>query len=82
VVGTAASMQDRDGAMPLLDVLRHRCSRLRVIWADQAYAGEIPTWVWALRLWRNVRLAIVKRPESTKGFLWLPQRWIVESSRL
>ena len=75
---TAASVQDRDGAMSLLAVLRHRFSRLRVIWADQAYAGELITWVWRLRPWRHVRLAIVKRPEGIKGFLLLPKRWIVE----
>ena len=75
---TAASVQDRDGAMSLLDVLRHRFSRLRVIWADQAYAGELIAWVWGLRPWRNVRLDIVKRPEGVKGFLLLPKRWIVE----
>jgi hypothetical protein len=34
VVVTAAGVQDRDGAMSLLDVLRHCLSRLRVIWAD------------------------------------------------
>jgi putative transposase len=78
VVVTAASVQDRDGAMSLLDVLRNRWSRLRVIWADQAYAGDLIAWVWALRPWRKVRLAIVKRPEGTKGFLLLPKRWIVE----
>jgi putative transposase len=78
VVVTAASVQDRDGAMHLLDVLRHRLSRLRVIWADQAYAGELIDWVWGRRPWRKVRLAIVKRPEGTKRFLLLPKRWIVE----
>jgi len=36
VIVTAAHVQDRDGAMSLLDVLRHRFSRLRVIWADEA----------------------------------------------
>jgi len=64
--------------MSLLDVLRHHCSRLCVIWADQAYAGELITWVWGLRPWRPVRLAIVTRPEGVKGFLLLPKRWIVE----
>jgi putative transposase len=78
VVVTAASVQDRDGAMSLLDVLRHRFARLRVIWADQAYAGELSAWVWGLRPWRRVRLEIVKRPEGIKGFLLLPKRWIVE----
>jgi putative transposase len=77
VVVTAASVQDRDGAMSLLDVLRHRFSRLRVLWADQAYAGDLITWVWSPP-WRHVRLEIVKRPEGTKGFLLLPKRWIVE----
>ena len=78
VVVTAASVQDRDGAVSLLDVLRHRFSRLRVIWADQAYAGELIAWVWGLRPWRKVRLEIVKRPDGIKGFLLLPKRWIVE----
>jgi hypothetical protein len=82
VVVTAASLQDRDGATSLLDVLRHRFSRLRVIWADQAYAGDLIAWGWALRPWRTGRLAIVKRPEGRKGFLLLPKRWIVESSQL
>jgi putative transposase len=35
-VVTAASVHDRDGAISLLDVLRHRFARLHVIWADQA----------------------------------------------
>jgi transposase len=78
VIVTAASVQDRDGAMSLLDVLRHRFSRLRVLWADQAYAGDLIAWVWALRPWRKVRLEIVKRPEGITGFLLLPKRWIVE----
>ena len=64
--------------MQLLDVLRGRCSRLRLIWADQASAGDLLAWVWALRPWRNVRLDMVKRPEGIKGFLRLPKRWIVE----
>ena len=71
-------MQDRDGAMALLDGLRHRFSRLRVIWAEQAYAGELMAWVGRLRPWRQVRLDMVKRPEGIKGFLLLPTRWIVE----
>lgn len=78
MVVTAASGQDRDGAMLLLDVLRCKFSRLRLIWADQADGGELLAWVWGLRPWRNVRLDMVKRPEGTKGFLLLPKRWIVE----
>ena len=64
--------------MSLLASLRHRFSWMRLIWADQAYAGDLLTWVWALRPRRNVRLAMVKRPEGAKGFLLLPKRRIVE----
>lgn len=78
VVVPVARVQDRDGAMSLRARLRHRFSRLRVIWADQAYIGDLVTWLWALRPWRKVRLEIVKRPEGAKGFLLLPKRWIVE----
>jgi putative transposase len=78
VVVTAASDQDREGALSWLASLRHRYSRLRLIWADQAYAGELASWLWDLRPWRKVRLEIVKRPEGIKGFLLLPKRWIVE----
>jgi hypothetical protein len=49
VVVTAASVPDRKRAMPLLAVLRGKCSRLRLIGADQAYSGELITWLWALR---------------------------------
>jgi hypothetical protein len=53
VVVTAASLQDRNGAMPLLDVLRDKFSRLRLIWADQVYGGDLFAWVWALHPWRK-----------------------------
>jgi putative transposase len=78
VVVTAASVQDRDGAQQLLGILRHRFSRLRLIWADQAYTGDLVAWVWALRSWRQVRLEVVKRLEGLKGFHVLPKRWVVE----
>ena len=62
----------------LLEILRSKFSRLRLIWADQAYTGDLIAWLWGLRPWRKVRLEIVKRPEGTKGFLLLPKRWVVE----
>ena len=75
---TAANVQDREGAESLLECLRHQFSRMRCIWADQAYTGDLIAWVWGLRPWRKVFLEIVKRPEGTKGFLLLPKRWMVE----
>ena len=41
MVVTAANGQDRDGAKSLLEVLRHQFSRLRLTWADGAYAGDL-----------------------------------------
>ena len=78
MVVTAASVQDRDAAQYLLAPLRHRGSRLRLIWADQAYTGDLVAWVWALRPWRNIRLEVVKRLEGLKGFHVRPKRWMVE----
>ena len=78
MVVTAANVQEREGAHPLLEVLRQRFARLRLIWADQAYTGDLAAWVWALRPWRKVRLEVVKRLEGLKGFPVLPKRWIVE----
>jgi putative transposase len=78
VVVTAASVQDRDGAKTMLTFLRHQCSRLRVIWADQAYAGQWVTWVRALRVHHPIRLEVVKRTKGAEGFTVSPKRWIVE----
>lgn len=78
VVVTAASVQDRDGAKQLLEILRHQCSRLRHIWADGADAGPLADWVRALRPQRPIRLEITKRSDRAKGFVVIPNRWMVE----
>jgi len=78
VVVHAANIQDRDGAKLVLERLQHTFSRLRLIWADGAYAGSLLEWVRSLRVWRKLRLEIVSRPEGVKGFLLLPKRWVVE----
>ncbi len=75
---TAASTQDRDGARLVLKMLAHQCIRLRLIWADGSYAGELIEWVRQLRTRRRVKLEIVRRGDAQKGFVVLPKRWIVE----
>lgn len=75
---TAASTQDRDGARLLLPALAHHWTRLRLIWADSSYAGELIEWVRQLRERRRIKLEIVRRSEAAKGFVALPKRWIVE----
>lgn len=75
VVVTAASVQDRDGACPLLALLRERFSTIVLVWADGGYAGRLVVWARAaLRL----SVSIVKRNDDTKGFVVLPRRWVVE----
>jgi len=78
VMVTAANVQDRDGGCGLLTALAWQFRRLRVIWADGAYAGDLVTWVRGLRVWGRVRLEIVRKPKGVKGFKVVPWRWIVE----
>ena len=78
VVVHAANIQDRDGAKLVLERLKHKFSRLRLIWADGGYAGQLVEGVRGLRVWRKLRLEIVSRPPESKGFVLLPKRWVVE----
>ena len=78
VVVTEANVQDRDGARTLLSVLATEFRRLRVIWADGAYAGALQMWVRGLRKWGKVRLDIVRKAKGQRGFAVVPWRWIVE----
>ncbi len=70
---TPASMQDRDGAQLLLAGVRDRFPRLKTIFADGGYAGQLIAWVETMCGWL---LSIVKR--TSPGFEVLPKRWIVE----
>ena len=72
VVVHAASIQDRDGARPLIVKLAGRFPRLALIWADGGYAGKLIGWVATLTGWR---LEIVRRPAGSVGFAVLPRRW-------
>src|SRR3954451_18858850 len=79
VVVTAANAQDRAAARIFLTTLAGSFRRLRVVWADGAYAGGVlEQWVCALRSWGKVRLEIVRKPKGQRGFAVLPWRWIVE----
>jgi putative transposase len=46
-----------------------------LIWADGDYAGKLAGWVKQFCHWL---LEIVKRKDDMKGFVLLPQRWVVE----
>lgn len=83
VVVTAASTQDRDGARQVLQALFDRTKkskysrwcRLKLLWADGGYRGELIDWVKSALGWV---LAIVDKPPGQVGFQVLPKRWIVE----
>jgi transposase len=71
VVVTAASVQDRDGACPLLALLRERFSSITLIWADGGYAGRLVTW--AARVLR-LTVTIIRHSDDAHGFEVLPRR--------
>ena len=75
VLVTAASVQDRDGARPLLSMLAASCRRVRLVWADGGYAGKLLDWA---RVTVRIAVTIVKRSDDTSGFVVLPRRWVVE----
>jgi len=75
VLVTAASVQDRDGAGPLLQQLAQACHRIRLVWADGGYAGKLVDWT---RDTLHIVLQIVKRTDDMVGFVVLPRRWVVE----
>ena len=75
VVVHAASLQDRDGAKLVFEKIKDRFTRLKLIWADGAYAGQLVEWVKSTCGWL---LEIVKRNQGVSGFQLLPRRWVVE----
>jgi putative transposase len=62
----------------LLSVLATQFRRLRVIWADGAYAGALLSLVRGLRKCGKVRVEIVRKAKGRRGFAVVPWRWIVE----
>ncbi|MFI6737276.1 transposase [Nonomuraea sp. NPDC050451] len=69
VIVTAASVQDRDGAHPLLALLREKFSTVALVWADGGYAGRLLTWA---REVLHLTVTIVKRSDDLRGFVVLP----------
>jgi putative transposase len=75
----AADLQDRDGAALVLDQIDEPLSGLELIWADGGYAGpKLQSWMQTRFGPRPLRLEIVRRSDTQKGFAILPRRWVVE----
>lgn len=75
IVVHTADIQDRDGAKLVFAKARNRFPRLRSLWADGGYAGELIKYVF---YWYLIVLQIVKRTDPLPGFKVLPRRWVVE----
>jgi len=75
VVVHSAGIQDRDSAKLVLAKVKGRFSRLKLIWADAAYGGQLIEWV---KEQLRCVLEIVRRRDSVAGFEVLPRRWVVE----
>lgn len=71
-------MQDRDGAKLVVNRFKKLKRKLKIIWADQGYRGQLVDWV---KQRTGITLQIVERKrksERSGGFEVLPKRWIVE----
>jgi len=78
VIVTGANVQDRDGARQLLSSFYPaflQSFRLKRIWADAGYQGELVSWTQVAFAWA---LEIVRRDKQQTGFTILSKRWIVE----
>jgi putative transposase len=74
VVITAASVQDRDGARPLLRNLHRACGKVLLVWADAGYtARKLAAWATTLKMTIEI---VSKRDQHV--FEVLPRRWVVE----
>ena len=73
----AASVQDRDGAKPLLRASRRLWNFVQTVFADGGYAGKLVDWA---RQKTHLGLQIIKRPRALPRFEPLPRRWVVERS--
>jgi transposase len=71
-----ADIQDRDGAVLVIEAIHNLFPWLRHLFADGAYAGQ--KFRDALAKFGDWTVEIVKRSDHAAGFEVLPRRWVVE----
>ena len=75
VLVTPASVQDRDGAAPVLREVHREYPTVSKVWVDGAYTGQV---IADLRIETSIDIEMVKRTDDVKGFVVVPKRWIGE----
>jgi transposase len=75
IMVTAASVQDRDAARPLLWRLRGGYRGIRRVWADAGYAGKLVVWAAAML---HLVVDVVRKHPGQHSFQVLLRRWVVE----
>ncbi len=73
---TPASVQDRDGLLPLLKQVRRLFVFLKRLFADGSYSGTESAA--AVKRVGGMCLEVVTRSDQASGFVVLAKRWIVE----
>lgn len=72
---SSADVQDRDAAAAVLPLAAEQFPTLQKVWADMGYQGPR---VQAIAEQTGVEVEIVKRSDTTPGFVVQAKRWIVE----
>ena len=75
VIVHPANISDRDGADWVLEAAAEKSSRLRHVWADSGYSGELVEW-WQDE--RGITIEIVGKQPNQHTFVVAPHRWLVE----
>jgi transposase len=71
-----ADEQDREQVGELAEAVQEATGEsVELAYVDQGYTGERPA---AEAEAHGIRLEVVKHPESKRGFVLLPRRWVVE----
>ncbi len=76
LIVTPANQQDRAQVAELAEAVQEATGEsVEVTFVDQGYTGEQPAEDAAER---GIRLEAVKLPETKRGFVLLPRRWVLE----
>nr|WP_256370818.1 IS5 family transposase [Micromonospora sp. KC721] len=75
VLVTAANIQDRDAARLLLAAVRTCFPRIRKLWCDGGYSGQLVTWA---QTTLGLTVDIVRKLAGQVGFQIRPRRWVAE----